>query len=166
MICRQRGRGRNKKNGSPPSGTPGLPTNRDHVQQPSNRPVAGCPAPWSSGSHQRPCLLASSFTGAYLEPSSRHRSRGGALVHVGTRRASHIRTQAANLHQRNPTSFDSQLITKPGKSTSRSDTASHPLCLPPPTPRNPCADGTTAPNTVGVAKAGARAESKRVLRLG
>jgi len=46
---------------------------------PSVALAAGCPAPWSSGSHWRPCLLAPSDTGAYLEPQSRHRNRDGAL---------------------------------------------------------------------------------------
>jgi len=37
---------------SPPlCGPPGLPTRRDSVRQPFSHPLAGCPAPWSSGSH-------------------------------------------------------------------------------------------------------------------
>ena len=46
---------------------------------PSVALAAGCPAPWSSDSHRRSCLLAPSITGAYPEPQSRHRSRDGAL---------------------------------------------------------------------------------------
>lgn len=37
--------------GSPFCGPPHLPTRRDAVRQPFSRSLAGCPAPWSAGSH-------------------------------------------------------------------------------------------------------------------
>ena len=83
-------------------------TRRDSVRQPFSRPLAGCPAPWSSGSHLRPCLLAPSDTSASPEPSSRHRSGSGAPMRVGSIRASHT-TEAADLPQAESTYFNSEV---------------------------------------------------------